>query len=244
MIIDAISDLHGHYPELEGGDLLIVAGDLTKTDKASQYLEFFLWLDKQNYLKKIVVAGNHDNVIQQIPLKSESLPENISYLCDSGTEYNYFNDRFPEEDEGFLPSGKRTLKIWGSPWTKSFPGMNPKCKAFTLDTEEQLAEKWKLIPNDVDILITHSPRLATFDQVKNYYTGKIEYVGSYTLAAKVGEIEPKVHVCGHIHEGYGVEIPSKEYRPNFVDALKTISVNASHVNEHYRPVNKPIRIIL
>jgi len=28
MIIDCISDLHGYYPELEGGDLLIIAGDL------------------------------------------------------------------------------------------------------------------------------------------------------------------------------------------------------------------------
>lgn len=29
MIIDFISDTHGHYPELEGGDLLIVAGNPT-----------------------------------------------------------------------------------------------------------------------------------------------------------------------------------------------------------------------
>lgn len=33
MIIDCISDLHGQYPQLEGGDLLIVAGDLTARDK-------------------------------------------------------------------------------------------------------------------------------------------------------------------------------------------------------------------
>ena len=32
MIIDCISDLHGAYPHLEGGDLLIVGGDLTSRD--------------------------------------------------------------------------------------------------------------------------------------------------------------------------------------------------------------------
>lgn len=32
MIIDCIADLHSHYPKLDGGDLLIVAGDLTDRD--------------------------------------------------------------------------------------------------------------------------------------------------------------------------------------------------------------------
>lgn len=32
MIIDCIGCLHDHYPELEGGDLLIVTGDLTARD--------------------------------------------------------------------------------------------------------------------------------------------------------------------------------------------------------------------
>lgn len=43
MIIDCISDLHGYYPELKGVDLLIVAGDLTTSDKHHQYIEFIKW---------------------------------------------------------------------------------------------------------------------------------------------------------------------------------------------------------
>jgi hypothetical protein len=33
MIIDCIADLHGHYPKLDGGDLLIICGDLTARDQ-------------------------------------------------------------------------------------------------------------------------------------------------------------------------------------------------------------------
>ena len=143
MIIDCISDLHGHYPKLEGGDLLIVAGDLTARDTQMEHMQFLSWIAQQNYKKKIWIAGNHDNYLQGtkfIPIKELGM----EYLCDSGTEF-----------EG--------LKIWGSPWTLKFPGMNPHCMAFTCDTEEELAEKWALIPSDTNILITHGPSWGLHD---------------------------------------------------------------------------------
>lgn len=238
MIIDCISDLHGHYPKLEGGDLLIVAGDLTARDSPDEHIKFGIWLGNQNYKKKIWIAGNHDNFLvgtSFIKIKDVGM----DYLCDSGTEFHYHDERFPEEDEGFLPSGKRTLKIWGSPWTKTFEGMNPKCKAFTVDTEEELAVKFSLIPDDVDILVTHSPPYGLLDCVENYMYGKKENVGSLSLGNICKKLKHKLHVFGHIHEEYGYE---ELQRISDESDLKI--VNASLVNEHYQPVNKPVRVIL
>jgi len=212
MIIDCISDLHGHYPKLEGGDLLIVAGDLTARDEYKEYVEFNAWLLKQKYKKKILIAGNHDNWIQNSPMMKDTFYD-CEYLSDSATEF-----------EG--------LKIWGSSWTKTFKGMNPKCKAFTCDTEQELAEKWKLIPNDIDILVTHSPPYGVFDGIP-LEDGTDFHAGSRALLRKVMDVSPFFHIFGHIHEGYGMAELGAE-----------IYVNASHVNERYEPVNKPVRVIL
>ena len=208
--IDCCADLHGHYPKLEGGDLLIVAGDLTARDTVNEYQAFCYWLFQQNYRKKIVIAGNHDNELKKLPLKFDPEITDFAYLCDSGTEF-----------EG--------LKIWGSPWTKTFPGMNPKCKAFTVDAEEELAEKFTKIPEDTDILITHSPSYGILD-----WNTKGNLCGSTSLRDNVFErLNLKLHVFGHLHEAACM-----------IDRLPCIFVNASHVNERYEPVNKPIRIEL
>ncbi len=226
MKIDCISDLHGFYPELEGGDLLIVAGDLTASDHPYEYNKFARWIRSFEYKKRIVISGNHDNwIIDSNNLGIQEAAEigEFEYLCDSGTEF-----------EG--------LKIWGSPWTKTFEGMNPHCKAFTVDSEDDLEKKWKNMPYDVDILITHSPPFGVLDQVvkgdrfiEGHQCDKFENVGSLHLYLLLKyALRPRLHVFGHIHEGYGQE-------QRFTNC---ISVNASHVNERYQSVNKLIRIEL
>lgn len=213
MIIDCIGCLHGHYPKLEGGDLLIVTGDLTARDEPEEYIYFRNWLSQQNYRKRIVIAGNHDNTLEMdYNFGSTPFMEIADYLCYSETEF-----------EG--------LKIYGSPWTKTFPGMNPKCKAFTVDTEEELAEKWALIPDDIDILITHGPSHSILDK-----TDRGEHVGSETLFPD-WDGGLKLHVFSHIHEAYGEDKGNTGIFPYHY-------VNCSHVNERYQPVNKPIRVIL
>lgn len=250
MIIDCISDLHGNQPELEGGDLLIVAGDITAMDTLIEWGLFFAWLKKQKYKKKILIGGNHDNFLESAFPKNKKEAEDLKevidsldsgadfeYLCDSGTEFSYFIDVYPEEDEGFLPSGHRTLKIWGSPWTRAFHGMNPKCKAFIIDKEERLFDKFELIPHDTDILITHYPPYGILDGIPQE-DGSLFHVGSHALYNCSEYIENlKLHIFGHIHEGYGIE-------ERFLSNTMVKSINASIVNEYYKPVNKPIRIEL
>lgn len=215
MIIDCISDLHGYYPKLEGGDLLVIAGDLTARDSIDEHVEFCEWLDVQPYRKKIVIAGNHDNNIDADYIKS--LRE-TRYLEDSETEF-----------EG--------LKIWGSPWTLKFQGMNPKCMAFTCDIEDELSNKFSLISEDIDILITHSPPYGILDYIP-IEDGSYYHAGSKSLALKIGHFNtpPKLWVFGHIHEAYGEDLAIRQ------KSCKMI--NCSYVNQDYEPVNKPIRVIL
>jgi Icc-related predicted phosphoesterase len=213
MIIDCISDLHGYYPEMEGGDLLILAGDLVEDGSMRALRDFHHWSKRLKYRKIIIIAGNHDTRVQICDVPGMPDSYDIQYLCDSLANF-----------EG--------LKIWGSPWTKTFEGMNPKCKAFTFDTDEELAEKWELIPEDIDILVTHSPPHAIMD-----CTSYGNHVGSISLRNMViGDRFPKLklHVFGHIHEHGG---------KCFYTTLTTF-VNASHVDDVYNPVHEPVRVIL
>lgn len=223
LVVDCIADLHGNYLKLEGGDLLIIAGDLTGNDSDEEHKDFIFWLaqlqtSEHKYKKVIYIGGNHDNFLYD-PNRHGAIKTttwNIDYLCDSGTEF-----------EGF--------KIWGSPWTTTFKGMNPMCKAFTVDTEIQLGDKFESIPWDTDILITHSPPRNVLDK-----TIDGRNVGSNYLYAWFKYVErPMLHVFGHIHEGYG----QQEYFCGYNDT-KVKSVNASHVNYKYQPVNPPVRVIL
>lgn len=211
MIIDCISDLHGFFPNLEGGDLLIIAGDLTAHDSYEEHEKFQEWLEAQDYKKKIVVAGNHDNKLyDDLDL---NFPEmGIAHLENSATEF-----------EG--------LKIWGTPSSLWFDRINPFCSAFTCK-ESGIGNNLSLCPSDVDILISHGPAHMILD----------EFLGSLSLRYELDtRLKPKLFVCGHIHEGYG---RSFLHRPGYGDENNTICVNASYVNENYKPVNKPIRVEL
>lgn len=214
--------LHGAYEDLklEGGDLLILTGDYTARDTEKEYLRFFEWLTFQDYKKIIFIGGNHDNYLASY---NPTYANHIEYLCDSGTEY-------------------QNLKIWGSPWSLTFPRMNKSCKAFTCDTEEEIQKKWDLIPSDTDILITHTPLFGILDGIE-IEDGSLFHVGSKSLRDWLEKktSKPKLFCFSHIHEGYGELIYKRE---GYGDENNTLCINASIMNEYYKPVNKPQRVLL
>jgi len=183
--ITVTSDLHGHLPQTKGGDILIVAGDLTAYDYPMEYDVFFDWITSQKYENYLVIAGNHDVFLQKIgPFLSTSCP-NFHYLKDSGIEI----------------SG---IKFWGTPHSLWFDGINPHWEAFT-GSERELEKHFSKIPQNTDVLISHGPMAACLDRT---YFGLC--VGSNALRDAVERVRPKVLICGHIHEAYG----SKLYKHN------------------------------
>ena len=230
MIIDCIGCLHGARPDLKGGDLLIVTGDLTARDIPNHYAEFVIWLQAQKYKKKIVIAGNHDNFIQNNPHWADLVDLGFEYLCDSGTEIALYPELETMEEGKVYERLK--VKIWGSPWTSRFKGINPKCCAFTGKNDKEIAPHFELIPSDVDILITHSPPFTIRD-----LTTRNEQVGSPSLMAHhISRLRPKLWAFSHIHEAYGTDGPYQWAGCRYV--------NCSIMNERYEPVNAPIRIEL
>ena len=206
MQITCFSDPHGTYPRLKGGDLLIVAGDLTAKDNITEHSDFLAWLHKQSYTKKVLVAGNHDTFLEKNPdFYSKT---DIDYLCNCGIEF-----------EG--------VKIWGTPNSKWFKGVNPCCKAF-MENEEDLEDIYREMPK-ADILVSHGPMWGMLDQ--NEYG---ENCGSLSLRAAVDFIKPKFFIFGHIHE-HGEEIQAY-----YNGKDKTVCINCSIMNEHYHPTNDPI----
>lgn len=228
MIIDCIADLHGFKPKLPGGDLLILAGDYTAKDTFLEWADFFKWVKQQQYTKKILIAGNHDNLLYTGFPKTEKEAEELAelhdflvhqgktiedfeYLCDSGTEYN-------------------GLKIWGTPWTPLFDGVNPKCTAF-MRYENFLNDKFSQIPTGLDILITHGPMKYILDENIHGYP-----CGSLALRKHIDRAKPRFHVCGHIHEQGGNELMYKHI------GINSWCINCSHVDENYKPLYTCIRI--
>ena len=207
-----ISDTHGKHEHLTSkaynnilgsGDVLVHAGDCTNVGKVGEIKDFLDWFSNTDYTHKIFIAGNHDFGFELVhDIAPEYKEKGVHYLFDSEVVID-------------------GLKFYGSPWQPEFYDW-----AFNLPRGEKLAEKWSLIPGDTDILITHGPAYGMLDWVPNN-----QQVGCQDLFHRVMEVQPKIHVCGHIHCAYG-----QKYFNN-VEFL-----NASVLNERYQHENKPIKL--
>ena len=173
-----ISDTHGQHNNLKlpQADVIIHAGDITKSGNKEETVEFLTWFAELPFTYKIFIAGNHDFFFEE---SSEAeiknlIPLNVIYLCNSSVIIN-------------------GIKIWGSPITPYFFNW-----AFNRHRGDDISRYWDLIPNDTNILITHGPAFSILDK-----TARKLDVGCEDLLNRIQEVKPKYHICGHIHEAYG-----------------------------------------
>jgi Icc-related predicted phosphoesterase len=206
MEIVCLSDTHGlHWQiDLPKGDIVLHAGDVSKRGKEHEIVEFNEWLGELPHQHKVMIAGNHDFLFEQQPKLAESLITNAIYLNDSLVEIN-------------------GLKIWGSPVSPWYHDW-----AFNRRRGADIKRHWDLIPEGIDILITHGPPFGIMDFT---FTGYM--VGCEELTKAIARVKPKIHLFGHIHEGYGQ-----------VQTNDILYINASNLDLNYKAVNKVVVISL
>ena len=202
-----ISDTHNRHRKLTlpEADTIIHCGDFTSMGYEHEIRDFMKWFSHLNqYSYKLLIAGNHEFLFETNGLLARSyVPNNVHYLEDSGIEI-----------EG--------LNFYGSPVQLPFLDY-----AFNRP-ESKLELHWKAIPDDTDVLITHSPPYGIFDYVERDKS----HQGSPSLYWEVVErIKPLISTFGHIHNGYGIKVIEN-----------TTFINAALADDRNQIINQPILV--
>jgi Icc-related predicted phosphoesterase len=180
MKIVAFSDTHMLHQKVDipDGDILIFAGDMSVCRTLQDVTGFNKFLKTLPHPHKIVIGGNHDHLLASSPALGQELLQDAIYLQDTAVTL-----------EG--------ITIYGSPWQPIFN--TNACDAFALPRGKIIREKWDLIPDTTDILITHSPPCGIMDE-----DGGVSH-GCSDLLERVQQVQPKFHIFGHIHNHNGVQ---------------------------------------
>jgi Icc-related predicted phosphoesterase len=199
-----ISDTHNKHNKLiiPECDFLIHSGDISSMGYEYEIVNFLKWFSKQPAKYKIFTVGNHDWLFERNRSLAKSLiPENVIYLEDESIEIDELN-------------------FYGSPVQLNF------CNWAFNRSEESLARYWSNIPNNTDILITHSPAYGVLDDVNN----NDKHLGSQSLYDSImNRVKCKISVFGHIHSGHGTK-----------KINNTLFINASNLDENYQVAYNPI----
>ncbi len=204
------SDTHEYnriFDSAPEANLFIHTGDLTGMGGIPELQEVAEKLQEiqHRYDKMIVIPGNHDWGFQHHEQFMRQIFKDMVVLINEPYEY-----------EG--------VKFWGSPITPIFSYW-----AFMKNADDRYS-LFQQVPEDTKVLLTHGPAYKVLDEVAeiHYDRSRIDNAGCLHLFDRIQQIKPRLHLFGHIHEGYG-----------HLKFLHTDHVNSSIMDGHYRPVNKP-----
>lgn len=209
MLIGSIGCSHGIYPPTESWpslDVFIHAGDIVsdptmavaptpelRIDYQLDELKtkFLPWLHQIRAKHKIVIPGNHD--IWGHDLKNLD-------LLRIGNCYCLYN-------EAVVCDG---ITIWGTPYSVQVTSDPRPFRPFRA-RHDQLAAIYRSIPENADIIISHSPPFNILDFDKHGDSG-MDYQnwGSRTFTEYLKTVKDKIVICSHVHSQGGNQMTFNE----------------------------------
>ena len=220
-----LSDTHdAKLPSHPECDVLLHCGDLTEDGSPSSLAAAIKALGNIAAELKLAIPGNHD-----ITLDKEY------YLSEGGLEADHLTSRSlisgPESlatqngvtflDEGAhrftLRSGAR-FALYASQWTPrhgssafQYPSGEDRYNPpdVTPKWATNVATETSIIPDGIDIVMTHGPPKYILDT-----TSAGQSAGCEHLRRAIACTKPRLHCFGHIHSGYGAQ------RVEFTDAVQ------------------------
>lgn len=167
----------------KGAAIVVIAGDLMgagmDSDEAGMaYLEkeFFPWCRENGDKQIVVTAGNHDKFLFRRWAQGRPIdwPQNVHYLIDDSETIG-------------------GIKFYGTPWCPNDREGRFEC------SERKLKQLFEKMPDDVDILVSHTPPYIPGNGIDANEDGCHE--GSKELTEAILRKRPHFVVCGHVHSG-------------------------------------------
>lgn len=197
-----ISDTHGAHEGLGTlkGDVLLHCGDfehLFRQDPGA-IEKIDDWFGRQNFELILCLGGNHDLQMEKRVQSGKPLMKNATFLTEGEVVH-------------------RGVKFYGASWVPMLDG-----HAFFAN-DKALQAAWDKIPDDVDVLMTHTPPAGILDVSS---TGL--KLGCQHLADRLEDLKPRLHCFGHVHGSRGFRIIGE-----------TTYLNATSVNSSFQIAHPP-----
>lgn len=216
-----ISDTHNATLPLPPGDILIHGGDLTAHGTFDEVQAQLRWLSSQPHPHKIVIAGNHDIILDEacdakFLTRNENSAEERKKLDWSGIRYLQ-DEAVTLELAVSGPGGEqhvRKVKIYGSALTPEFGSW-----AFQYPS---IRDVWTgRVPDDTDILVVHGPPALYGDcDGEMGSSGRFKVKGNGYLLREIRRVRPRLVVCGHIHGAFGIVTVQHDGTQEVMDGLR------------------------
>lgn len=187
-----ISDTHNTTPSLPEGDILLHAGDLSQYGTFAEIQAQLTWLAAQPHEHKIIIAGNHDLLLDTSFVTAHPDRELDKFPGSRRGDLAWGDVRYLEHEAIDLVVKDRNVRVFGSPWTPRFGNFSFQYG----DQDKQWAGWAGAIPPETDIFLTHGPPAMHLDD-----DGK----GCKELLSELWRARPAIALCGHIHASRGQE---------------------------------------